>query len=117
VHCNFGSDNFDIQVVSANGDSVSAKGTIQGGKSTDANITIGFLGASYSNPQSTKCTVTFLCTKSEGCGTDALPNGSSIEGHFKCDEVDNSRTAKECAITGANPAGISNSYFKFNDCN
>jgi hypothetical protein len=116
VSCQFDSSHFTVQVVNPNGDSVSASGTISGSKSSDANITIGFLGSSYQNPAATKCTVTFVCTDSGGCGTDPLPKGSSMEGHFTCAEIDNSRTAKECSITGANPAGLSNSYFKFNDC-
>ena len=98
--------------------SVSASGSIAGGASSDANVSINVLGTNYSNPASTKCTVTFVCPDPKGCdpGTK-FPSGSSMEGHFLCQEVDNSRTAKECAIIGANPAGLSNSYFKFNDCN
>ena len=117
VNCSFGSDHFSVQIIDPSGDSVQASGSIQAGTSKDASITIGFLGSSYSNPTATKCTVTFVCPNPPCDAGSTFPNGNSIQGHFLCTEVDNSRTAKECAITGANPAGLSNSYFKFNDCN
>jgi hypothetical protein len=111
VSCSFDSGKFNITVGNAAG-TISASGTIQSGTSNDAHVSLFFLGSQYNTPSAAHCTVSFVCGDPKNC-----PSGNSIEGHFLCDEIDNSSTAKECSVKGANPAGLSNSYFKFNDCN
>jgi hypothetical protein len=116
VTCKLDASHFAVSVADALGDFLSASGTISGDKSTDADVVIGFLGSKYANPAGTKCTVTFVCTVAGGCSGGSITGDGSLEGHFVCTEVDNDRTAKECALTGTNPAGFSNSFFKFLNC-
>jgi len=110
VLCQYDGTHFSV-IVSNDVGSLTADGEFSGATSTGANVTLRFAGTTYQTPVSPKCTIQFVCS---GGGT--CPDGSSLEGHFLCDEIDNPGTAKQCAVTGANPAGLSNSYFKFLNC-
>ncbi len=102
VSCRYDGARYDLTVSNRTA-SLTASGTIQGGKSTDAEVQVLASSGNIYRTSSKKCSIEFLPQQEEG----------KIRGNMTCDEITHTKLNNAC---GMSSSGSAPSYFSFSNC-